>query len=233
MRATFKLDPSRFYRASRKLAGLARSKPVQDVMRSAAGQVIRTVVDVTPPAKGKADKSAQARGEAAIAADVAKLAIPVTVQGASRRQASTLVASVAEFMAVYEKARVNSSGRVNPRNRKEKLFMDQRDYLKVLRDLMKLVGLLASGWAAAAEALGVRLPAWIRRHGTKHGVVKITVRPNGIRIFFGNDVNFVDNIPDLGRRLQWALDTVAKSIIEKQIPAAVARVARSAGFKVR
>ncbi len=110
----------------------------------------------------------------------------------------------------------------------------QRAQLNALRRSLKLaVGTLAAGWNAAAVELGVKLPAWITRHGTKHGIIKVTVRPTGLRIYLANAVRFVDNIPDLERRLQWAVDVVAKNILTKQIPAAVENMAKRAGFKKR
>jgi hypothetical protein len=233
MKANFKFDSRKFRAAVADLAALAKKKPVQQVMKSAAGQVIRKVVDVTPPAKGKADKASQTRGELAITSDLAKIATPVVISGPGRKAAKELLTSVAELLAVHQRSRTGAAGRVNPRSRKEKLLVDQTAYNKALKDLFRLVGTLAAGWNKAAEALGVKLPAWIRRHGDSHGIIRITVTNTGVRIFLANNVGFVDNVKDLERRLQWALDTVAKNIVETQIPNAIKSQAKRAGFKAR
>lgn len=224
MKASFNFDPRRFQSAVRQLAGLAKTKPIAAVMRSAAGQVVRRVVGVTPPAKGKADQSAKKRGEATIDADLAKILV-----GAFARVKRELE----DPAAVHARSRDRGTGRVNPRSRKVKVAVEKAKLAALKKELKAAVGTLAAGWNAAAQELGVSLPAWIKRHGTKHGIIRITATAHGLRIFLANDVGFVDNIPDLERRLQWALDTTAKNIIEKQIPQAVKSVAKRAGFKAR
>lgn len=233
MQANFKLNKAKFTRAVKMLAALPKSKEARKVMTMATGQVVRKVVSITPPSKGETNKESQTRGEATILGDISKLAVPTVVDGATKKQMREVLIGMDQLLAVYKASRKNSSGRVNPRSRKEKLHVSQSDFNKLLRMQQKLVGHLAAGWNAAAEQLGIRLPAWIRRHGTRYGAIKITATATGIRVYLANKVGFVDNIPDLRRRLQWALDTVATNIIDKQIPAIVNRLGRKAGFRVK
>ncbi len=224
MQGTFKLDTSRFRAAVTQLANLAKTKPVQTVMRQAAGQVIKRVVGVTPPAKGKADIAAKKRGELTIDIDLAKIMVAAAkrVKNPERDPGS-----------LHASSRDGRTGRVNARNRRVKAAVEKAQLTALRKQLKALVGTLAAGWNAAAKELGVPLPAWISRHGTANGIIKIDVSKNGIRIFLANDVGFVDNIPDLERRLQWAVNVVAKNIIEKQLPNAVKNAGRRAGFKAR
>lgn len=269
MRATIKCDPSRFHRATRELAALARKKPVQDVFKKAASQVVRQVIDITPPAKGgpQGAEGAKKRGEASIDADLARIFRPLTTaalkqieefQGRSRKsefghrgakalgEVEERILSLGEMTAWHSERRSRRTGRVMKVNRDATTGLRRRDLrgldtglvaktdFNTFRQRLKSqVGWLAHGWNKAAELLGTKVPQWIRRHGTSDGVARLTVSAHGLRLFFGNDVKFVDNIRGLERRLQWALDQVAKSILERQIPAALKGLARRAGFKAR
>ncbi len=224
MQPTFKLDDRKFKAAVGQLAALAKTKPVQTVMRQAAGQVVKRVVSVTPPAKGKADIAAKKAGELTIDNDIAKLMV-----GAAKRVKRELQNPA----SLHTKSRDSRTGRVNPRSRKVKAAVEKAALNELRRKLKLAVGTLAAGWNAAAQELGVKLPAWIARHGTKHGIIKVQVSKTGIRIYLANTVGFVDNIPDLERRLQWAVNVVAKNIIEKQLPKAVRNAGKRAGFKAR
>ena len=47
--------------------------------------------------------------------------------------------------------------------------------LRSLRnELLKRVGELAAGWNAGAAKLGVKLPAWVTRHGPRRSAVKVS-----------------------------------------------------------
>ncbi len=276
MNANFKLDTRKFQSAVRDLANLSRKKPVQTVMRQAAGQVVRRVVGVTPPANGKADVAAKKAGEAAIASDLARIFVVASakairqftdVNGTEARsqfghkgakaigEVTDRVLSRSE-MTSWHASRRKGNGRVagggnggqTNRARAASLatgikksdlaaldigIVSAADFQWFLKVLQKMVGFLAAGWNAAAVELRVKLPAWITRHGTSHGIIKITLSDHGMRIYIANAVGFVDNIPELERRLQWAVNVVAKNILTKQLPAAIKSVAKRAGFKVR
>jgi hypothetical protein len=169
------------------------------------------VADITPPASGSADGEAKARGEQAVLDDLLRLAVPVTFAG-SRRSAAEVLATAEDLLAAHESARVNSSGRVNPRNRKEKLFMAQATFNGVVKMLQGRVGWLAAGLNAAAEKLGVRLPAWIRRHGERFGKIEVEVHDYRIRIRITQNVPYTDNVKDYGRKWDFALEKEIKAL---------------------
>lgn len=221
MRGSIKLDARKWNAAMKELAGLAKKKPVVDVMKRGAGAVVRRVVNVTPPAQGKADASAKKAGEGTIFTDLSRVMLPVK---------QTKGAKLLDPVEVYKQTHNPRTGRVNGRYRKQRPVPAQA-FNALKRQLFGKVGHLAAGFNAAAQKLGVRLPAWITRHGLRFGTIGIFLKATGVRITFSNRVKFVDNVSDLGRRLQWALNTEAKSIIERQLPNAVRNVGKSAGFK--
>lgn len=227
MKGTFKFDSRKLQAGAAQLAILARKKPVVQVMRGVAGQVVRRVASVTPPSgDGVTGTAAKKRGEAAIAGDLAKIMV------ASRKPDARGAVTPREVYLRFRNPQ-SRSGRVNPRNLKNRFAVKGPELRGFVRDLQSLVGTLAGGWNAAAEELGVKLPAWVRRHGTKNGVIRIAVSNRGIRITMTNSVRFAKDVEGLRSRIQWAIDVVAKSILERQIPNAVKAVARSAGFKTR
>ncbi len=95
------------------------------------------------------------------------------------------------------------------------------------------VGILAGGFNSAAEKLGLSLPAWITRHGTRRGSVRIQLDRDVQSISIRNGVKFGGDVHGLQRRLQWALDNRARQMW-KQIDAYEAKkAARAAGITVR
>lgn len=213
------------------MAAAAGGADRDKIVTAAAAQVVGQMADITPPAQGGANSEARARGEASILGDVFKL-FAVSAESRVGRRREALV-SYAEAKAYHARMRSKGTGRVNSRGRKEMLLMSQADMGKLLAELYKHIGTLISGWWASAQTLGGRgrFPAWARKAGA--GSCTITRDIGSIKIRIANEVRFVDRVKDLRRRLQWSLDTVAKSIIERQIPAMIARRARRAGFRAR
>lgn len=74
------------------------------------------------------------------------------------------------------------------------------------------VGILASGWNAAAERVGYRPPAWITRHGTRHGQCIVDLDGDRMRIVFTNAAPFANNVRDLAARVQKAVDWQARDM---------------------
>ena len=160
-------DYSSWNRAVRELQQLSTKKTGEEIVGEAVRGFIREVVNVTPPAKGKADGAAKKADENTIENDLTKLATPVA--GVSGRKARAAMATAGDLRAAWADARKGqSSGRVNPATRK-KLLVSKGDFNRVLREIQKQVGILAAGWNAAANRFGARLPAWIKRHGTRGG----------------------------------------------------------------
>ncbi len=92
------------------------------------------------------------------------------------------------------------------------------------------VGLLASGWNAAAEKLGYKPPQWIRRHGTDRGGVEITLGSGVFMVRISNDVPFASAVRDFPRRVQNALNQQAAAM-EKRVKHFEEKNGKRAGFR--
>ena len=73
------------------------------------------------------------------------------------------------------------------------------------KKLFGRIGLLASGWNAAAIKLGLALPDWIGRQGQGRGICSVTIASGGVTIEMANKVPFVGNVRGLDSRCQAAL----------------------------
>lgn len=91
------------------------------------------------------------------------------------------------------------------------------------------VGLLASGWNAAAAKLGLKLPAWITRHGTSRGEIELRITETHFTILITNSVKFAGEVKGLERRVQFALDNRGNQMM-RRLEHVFAGEARKAGF---
>jgi len=98
------------------------------------------------------------------------------------------------------------------------------------RELIKLVGVLASGWCAATKRLGVRLPAWISRHGTSRGSVSVTTGMTNFRIVIANSVPFIGHVHGLNSRIQSAINLQAKAM-KREAEFLLKKSLRKSGWK--
>jgi hypothetical protein len=94
-----------------------------------------------------------------------------------------------------------------------------------LKYTQKKVGLAKAGFAAAAMACGVRVPAWIRRHTTKAGTAQVQFGQNP----FVSARTTGNKIPDLQRVVDSALKIRYKVTLSK-VRALIANRAVNLGF---
>ena len=74
------------------------------------------------------------------------------------------------------------------------------------RQLLARVRELAAGWNVGAEKLGVKLPAWIARHGSKRSSAAVINTFRVVRIILTNAVKYVTNVESYDRRIQSAIN---------------------------
>ncbi|XHR30914.1 MAG: hypothetical protein ACFUZC_10185 [Chthoniobacteraceae bacterium] len=185
------------------------------VLKDQARLFVRDVILVTPPNKNF--KLNRKGGEAAVSNDIRKIL----------RQSKAKDA-VSDPSDIHARFRDRHTGRVNKRNLKTKYRVaNLAVYIK--KELEK-VGILASGWNAAAAKLGARVPEWISRHGTGRGAIKITVSLAEVRITITNAVKFASGVDGLIRRVQAALDK-RTGAMNRQVDHFQKRAAKEAGFK--
>jgi len=233
----FKLNPqaqAKWRAALAELAALTKKDNPEGIHQLAilsARRFVKNVASVTPPAHGSLGGEAKKAGESAILSDLLKLAIPAQALGGGRASKEAF-ASAQDLLEAHARARIGSAGRVNPRNRKEKLLVAVADFNRVLAQVQKNVGWLAAGLNAAASRLGFSLPAWIKRHGEKFGKIMVRANANGILIRITQNVSFVDNVRGYARQWNFALNKETAALI-KQVKAIHARNASRARNKLR
>jgi len=169
-------------------------RDIGTVMRQQAKKIIESVAMVMPPSSAGSTASVKARkqGEARIRGDLARLFLKTKLGG------ETNLASV-------HKAARNSRGRV--RNISKKIPVASADFNAYQKLVLARVGFLASGWKAAATALGSKLPAWIRRHNGP-GDASVHESFNGITVTATNKVRYASS-GDNDRRVKWAINRQA------------------------
>lgn len=218
MSATLKFDTSKFERSLKAFAAESR-KAGEQVLRDQARLFVRDVASVTPPNQGK---FTQRKGAARVKGDIAKIMRPVTL-------------AKNDPVAVHKRFR-NRVGRVSSDFRgkggKDRRWAVSKPRLDAYRaKKLAKVGLLASGWVAAARKLGARLPEWIARHGSALGQVRVSVSREGFSIRISNAVPYVGNMKGLQRQVQWVLDNRARKMDKQLENLAIKRAARKAGVK--
>ncbi len=97
------------------------------------------------------------------------------------------------------------------------------------RKLYKRVGALAAGWnpAALSPKIGLRVPAWIRRHGDKYGAIWIRLDTGNMSIVVVN--NYHGSVRGLQSQINQALAWTGRDL-DRRVDYYLAKSARSAGF---
>ena len=221
----FRFDMSRLERSIRDLRPLVNKTKAQLVEQAAKG-FVKTVVAVTPPAsKGKTGAKAKAQGEAAIKGDLAKI-----MAAAARKRDLDTRSGAASPEELYRRFRDKHTGRINPKGLRQPYRVPKAALAALQRRLLAEVGWLAAGWNQAARKLGVRLPAWVNRHGTGQGSVDVTRSGSRFRITVANEVRFVGNVKGFRGRIQAAINYQANAM-RRQAEYLMKKAMRKAGWK--
>lgn len=270
-----RLNSARFTAALGKFAQFSK-KDAATLLRDQARNFIRRVVDITPPATGKADASARKHGEAAVRADLRRIFTPKdrgflqyieklghdsgqlkfnAEHGGSvgewhlhRKDGTPYVIAYdvilwsRDGLVGFHEKRRTANGRVSTASRHvttgtrtkdarnlDRAFVPKDNFAWFERRVLARVGLLAGGWNKAAQELGTRLPAWVRRHGTGRGDIELQLTGTRLRILVTNDVSYAAAVRDYQPRVQRALNDQAKAM-NRQSAFLAKKAARRAGF---
>jgi hypothetical protein len=225
MNVKFKFDMSRLQRAIKDLRPQVQKTRAELVEQAAKG-FVKNVVAITPPAsKGVSGSKAKQQGDQAIKSDLARIMV-----AAARKKDRDTRQAAASPEELYRRFRDKRTGRINPKSIKHPYRVPKAELLALQRRLLKEVGWLAAGWNEAAHKLGVRLPAWVGRHGTGKGSVVITRSGAVFRITVANEVSFVGNVKGFTRRVQSAINLQANAM-RRQAEHLMKKGIRKAGFK--
>lgn len=225
MNVKFKFDMRRLEKAIKDLRPHVR-KTRAELVEDAAKGFVKKVVAITPPAsKGVSGSKAKQQGDQAIKSDLARIMV-----AAARKADRDTRKATALPEDLYKRFRDKRTGRVNPGALKRPYRVGKSELLALQRRLLKEVGWLAAGWNEAAKKLGVRLPAWVARHGSGRGSIGITSGGSRFRITIANEVGFVGNVKGFSRRIQSAINLQANAM-KRQADHLLKKGIRKAGWK--
>ncbi len=213
---------------------LVMERTLKDTVKRAAKGITRRVIDITPPAfAGVKGAAAYRHGRKKIARQMGGVLAPVKLKGRrlithvyGHQLAKPVYVRTAEkytdVVAVYRQNRTFRNKGVGVRSRglrSAKYFVDVRKFNTLLKAKEARVGVLASGWAAAAAALDVPLQNWISRHGQSRGTVKLDLASARMRIVVSNFAGsgLPENVAaELDRRIAYAVqyqrDAMAREV---------------------
>lgn len=111
----------------------------------------------------------------------------------------------------HQRRRNSRTGRVigggQPKDKQVFLAETQeRELRNYIRHQQARVGLLASGFVAAAGRLNVKTPKWVHRHGSSVGSINVRSTPGTFQITISNNARH-GRKNDLPRRIAWVLKT--------------------------
>lgn len=193
------------------------AKSNEAVIKDQARLFVNDVVLITPPNKDY--KQQRKLGEAAIKGDIKKI---------MRGVREGTKGAITDPAALHKKYRAGD-GRV----RKELPLAQKFRVINLpayIQKMIKQVGILASGWVAAGEKLGSKIPDWIKRHGSSGGRISMKFSLTECRIIITNAVKFAGGVKGLTRRVQAALNKRAGAM-DRQLKHQQEQSARRAGFR--
>ena len=197
-------------------------KSRSELTEQAARGFVKEVVEISPPGGGgRRGNTAKKTGEAAIKSDLARV-----MTGVRARQNAALQ----DPREIHRRFRDLRTGRINPRNLRQPYGVDASALRALQRELMARVGKLAGGWNAGAGKLGVKLPAWVARHGRGRGTLSVVNTFRLFRITIINAVKYVTSVSDYERRINSAISIQAGKM-RRQAEFLLARALRRAGWR--
>jgi hypothetical protein len=222
-------------------------RTLASTIKRAAKGVTRRVISITPPASAETTGAAAYRqGRRKIEKQIDSVLAPVKLKG--RRKITTVfgrkigkpvyVPTKERFPDVAATLRsriVARGGDIGLRlNRGAKAFVDVRKVKAIIAAKNSRVGVLASGWQAAAAALDVPVQQWISRHGGGAGRVTLDFFTARMHV---TAENFATGVPAavrgaLSKRIIFALQ-YQKAAMEREIDYIVFKKAQDNAIATR
>lgn len=226
----FKVNTSEFGRALRDLNARTDRSAADNLQRYSrtilSNRQGTGLLEITPPAgNGATGLAAKRQGEAAIDRDLAAIFVPVRLKHERREQWPDVEGIHAGRFGSGSRA-----GKSLTRGRAQAYYVDVIKLRALRRLLFARVGYLASGWIAAAERLGVRIPSWIGRHGARRGSIRLQLTGPKKEVEISNTVPDRSPVAEVERRTQQAVN-YATSRIQRDFDSDLVKNARGAGFR--
>ena len=221
-RATLTID-TRAYRAAFRDFYRESKKTKTEVVRFEARAFTRAIILNTPPNDGSPGKK---KMETILAKNLSRLFVGVSIKGAREE-------SHPDVEAVYRRRNSRRHNGQITRGQKALYFVDKEKLNALHKKLIRNIGMLISGWSAAAIELGVSVSAWITRHGRSRGSIKIREAADGGSITITNAVPYATEVKGFESRVQRTFDDRARAMQRQMLRHALAKAARKAGLKIR
>lgn len=209
------IDSAEFNKAAQRLIATSK-RSTKELLHEQGKLIIKEAAMVTPPNKGKNNKSG---GERTIRGDLAKLFV------SSKAKDAVMGGDLAQIHRKYRDRR----GRIKYSGDKIKA----QGVAAYRKTLLARVGKMAAGWKKAASQLGHSLPAWISRHNRAGS---ITYKTSGLfnskgELAMTNAGVYAGQRSGIERRLNFAMKKQAGKI-NRRVDYFLKQNAKSAGFKV-
>lgn len=185
------------------------------VLKETARGLMRHIIDETPPGgrgRGGRGQAAKSSGADRVRRGVGRVLAGVPAKDAEIKGESAIAAA-------------HKAGR-NHRAKPPRLRIraPKSELAAYVRKKIAKVGTVVSGWGKAAVALGVSLPAWIKKHGNK-GNFHLKLTATGIRIRIQNAAPGAIKVRVLPKRIEMAVRKQAGAMrrrLESAVKAGVA-----------
>ncbi len=237
--ATLKIDDRAFRMAFKQWMWKSK-RTTKQCLEYQAKLLVRDVVRITPPGHWRKIRDDDPKWRP-------DRTVRIVTQAEARRVGQNAVrGDIAKILASGRRRSIKDSARTiheNLRNKRGRVFKDLRSgrdrryrvpaaELKAeIKRALDQIGLLASGWNAAAAQLGLVMPAWIARHGTKRGSIRVKISAKDSRITITNSVRFAGNVKDLRRRVNWGLNNRARQMDKQLVHLVLVETGAQSGFK--
>ncbi len=240
--------------------GLKRLRAVpglfEEVMKATVPQeargFVKDIIAISPPAsKRNTGTAAKKAGEASIDADLAGLFAGVVLKGTRTipllfGQADPPVEKKPPYhvptkevhpdvRAIYLRRKDKRSewsglwGRIT-RGQRAKFYVAREKLEALAKALKAKVGSLAAGYNAAAQRLGVPVPGWIARHGSRYGSVQVRQTSSSLVVIIANSIHFAraQKLHELAAYCAY----VRQKKLDRRMPYLVKAALKKAGLKV-
>jgi hypothetical protein len=221
----FVQDAARFERTFSRFVSLS-TRSMEDEMRNQGRLFVLDLIRVTPPfhqGAGQNASTAKMVGQRSVRINIDKAMAGKDLVGSRRithlfgktdAPGLPFVVPAPEkhpnVQGIYDQAKqaAKSRGRRDLRfGKQSKRYVSRVKKNRVERAEVKKVGWAGGGWNDAAQGLGAgsKVPAFIRRHSSSPGSLRIEFKPTVLRIVMENRVGYVSRIGKIRREAAFAL----------------------------
>lgn len=202
---------------------LAHSKrPMEAAIKPHLRGIVRTAARISPPgSKNVSGVGAKKAGERVVASQIRAIFTPT-------RSVKRATVSRGEMQAIHHSRRVIRADGVWVRRPTEPIYVMAADLTGYVKEVQGHVGRFAGGFQPSARALGITLPAWMSRHGSR-GRYVIEERTSMISFRVINEENY--RFLGFENRMRYAVTYQARRI-ERMLDHYLQEQARRAGMRL-